>query len=79
MILADEGEAGKVMELAETIRQQVAQAEFSGHRITCSIGVAIWQGAKDTPGAFFKRVDTALYQAKNSGRNCVCLAEEEKE
>ncbi len=77
MIVADEGRSDKVLELAETIRQKVEQAEFSGHRITCSIGVAIWQGAKDTPDAFFKRVDKALYQAKTSGRNRVCLAADE--
>lgn len=43
--------------------------------ITISIGVAVWNG-EDSRDALLAAADIALYQAKNQGRNCICLAEE---
>ena len=41
--------------------------------LTASLGVALYgNGEKETPEDFVKRADRYLYQAKNSGRNCVC-------
>ncbi len=39
--------------------------------ITASFGVACYQGSIETTQDFIDRADQALYQAKNSGRNCV--------
>lgn len=39
--------------------------------ITASFGVASYQGSIETTQDFIDRADQALYQAKNSGRNCV--------
>ena len=39
-------------------------------KITCSFGVAQYR-ITDTYKSLFKRVDTALYQAKNTGKNKV--------
>ena len=39
------------------------------HKVTCSIGVASWKSS-DSKESLFDRADQALYQAKNSGRNC---------
>ena len=64
-----------IKQLAENIRQHVEATMLAGHKITCSIGIAFWQGEKDTADQLFKRVDRALYKAKNQGRNCVCMAE----
>ena len=64
-----------IRQLAENIRQHVEATMLAGHKITCSIGIAFWQGEKDTADQLFKRVDRALYKAKNQGRNCVCVAE----
>ncbi|MBQ1919481.1 MAG: GGDEF domain-containing protein [Selenomonas sp.] len=64
-----------IRQLAENIRQHVEATMLAGHKITCSIGIAFWQGEKDTADQLFKRVDRALYKAKNQGRNCVCMAE----
>jgi len=41
--------------------------------ISTSIGVAVYAGDKD-PGAWMKRADGALYEAKKSGRNAYRLA-----
>ena len=61
--------------LAERLRWQTAHTPLSGYTVTCSIGAAFWQGKKDTPGALFKRVDRALYMAKEAGRNQVRFAD----
>jgi two-component system cell cycle response regulator len=42
--------------------------------ITISIGVKIW-GENQTADELLVAADTALYQAKSQGRNCVCLAD----
>jgi diguanylate cyclase (GGDEF)-like protein len=62
-------------QLAEHIREDVGAAVLCEKQtVTCSIGVTGWQGeSQDTPAAVLKRVDNALYQAKNSGRNCVSV------
>ena len=39
--------------------------------VTASVGLAILEGAEDTPEALFKRADNALYAAKRDGRNRV--------
>jgi diguanylate cyclase (GGDEF)-like protein len=61
--------------IAESLRQLLAQAELlPGETITVSIGVATLR-AGQTPQAWIKRADQALYQAKRSGRNRVVVAE----
>ena len=42
-------------------------------RITCSAGVAAWQGTEDTSEKLLKRVDRALYRAKAGGRDQVSV------
>jgi len=39
------------------------------HSVTASIGITMFLGNVITPEELFKRVDSAMYQAKNSGRN----------
>lgn len=62
---------------AEQIRQQVGRCHFGyPHQIiamTVSIGVAQYQ-IGETLDQWLLSVDTALYQAKNKGRNCVYCA-----
>ena len=57
--------------LGETLRAAIEASSICPlQRITCSIGVAAWHG--DEPDeAVFKRMDEALYAAKQSGRNRV--------
>ncbi|PDT52604.1 MULTISPECIES: PleD family two-component system response regulator [Sinorhizobium] len=42
--------------------------------VTASLGIATLRPRDDTPEALLKRADTALYQAKNNGRNRVVAA-----
>lgn len=73
LVLADTGELEPLQELAERIRRQVEITPLAGYKITCSIGITLWQSGTDTTATLFKRVDSALYQAKDSGRNCVIV------
>lgn len=62
------------MQVAETIRAAVARIAIPGlPRFTVSIGVAR-HNAEESIDELFKRVDDALYRAKNNGRNKVLAA-----
>lgn len=67
------------IEALEEVRQSIAQYPFmirgqeegSPQRITLSIGMAQWRQGAETSEQVIKRADEALYQAKQSGRNCI--------
>jgi len=60
--------------VAENLRKAVAAHGFPGAgTVTISLGVAEHDGNED-PGAWFKRLDEALYEAKGTGRNRVVVA-----
>lgn len=66
------------IEVGERIRESIAHHPFiddgKEHRITVSIGIAGTQDQRITlPEALIAFADQALYQAKGSGRNRVCL------
>lgn len=57
---------------AERLRKDIAEHRFSEiGNLTCSFGVTEYQMDQDDVGSLFKRADTALYNAKNRGRNRV--------
>lgn len=61
--------------LAENIRAKVAQHRFTGvGSVTISLGVAEHIATESTE-IWFRRVDEALYRAKEGGRNRVCVDE----
>ncbi|WP_419393118.1 GGDEF domain-containing protein [Cytobacillus praedii] len=65
-------------ELAERIRKNVEDNPFtlnSGEEInlTISVGVACYQETTIDPTQLIEDADKALYQAKQSGRNRVCI------
>jgi len=61
---------------AEKIRQLVEITDFKFENtsmpITISMGVATLDMDSTDPQALIKRADDRLYEAKSSGRNCVC-------
>ncbi len=60
--------------VAQRIRAEVAAADFGGRSMTVSIGVAECPVHGDTPEALIESADTALYQAKDEGRDRVVTA-----
>jgi two-component system cell cycle response regulator len=61
---------------AEKIRQLVEATDFKFENtsmpLTISMGVATLDMDSTDPQALIKRADDRLYEAKSSGRNCVC-------
>lgn len=63
-----------VYESAERFRREVeAQSIEKVGSITVSIGIASWPEASEDISEVFILADKNLYEAKNSGRNCVRL------
>lgn len=64
--------------IAERVRQEVEATVITTPKgvikFTCSAGIAELQNIESF-NRLYERVDKALYQAKNQGRNCICLAE----
>ncbi|MQX35093.1 diguanylate cyclase domain-containing protein [Roseospira navarrensis] len=67
----------RARDMAERLRERVAALTFSGpmvgRGITASFGIALRQ-QRESIDSLIERADTALYEAKESGRNRVCLA-----
>lgn len=77
VLMSNTGRDGAML-LAERIRREVERMDFQmldqALRVTVSLGVASLKGSEDGQ-TLFKRADSALYQAKAKGRNCVRLAD----
>jgi diguanylate cyclase (GGDEF)-like protein len=64
--------------VAERIRRLVEETRpdfYSKAPLTISIGVAVTRAADESAGSLMQRADSALYEAKRTGRNRVCEAE----
>ncbi|MCB1908600.1 MAG: diguanylate cyclase [Rhodocyclaceae bacterium] len=69
--------ASGAMAVGERLRAAVAASEVDGLKVTISVGVAsVPQLDANSPGHLVELVDAALYQAKRSGRDRVCMAGE---
>lgn len=79
-IIAYDCEEKEAFNLAERIRQKIKQLDFSllgiSIPITASFGVAIVDKTTKTALDVYQHADEALYVAKKSGRNKVCLYSE---
>jgi len=78
IIITPEPQAGAEV-MAERIRQAVAEKTFMSKtgcdlRVTVSLGVASLPDNAGTATALLSRADEALYEAKQRGRNRVCVA-----
>ena len=61
--------------VANKLKDKVANSDFPDvGNVTASFGVALFNSDTDTADTFINRSDTALYQAKESGRNEVKVA-----
>ncbi len=62
--------------LAEKIKQTINQPFFlqnTPHHFSTSIGISIYPGATNQPSVIIQQADTAMYRAKESGRNGICF------
>ncbi|WP_087746809.1 MULTISPECIES: GGDEF domain-containing protein [unclassified Acidovorax] len=77
VLLPDTSPAG-AREVAEQLRLAVQNTPFCWQQstvpVTVSAGAATWSSGPFHANALIARADSALYQAKNSGRNRVCVA-----
>jgi len=69
ILVIEEVTAEEVIKIAEHLCQTVAQSIFEEvGELTCSFGVSLYRNG-DTLSQMINRVDRAMYEAKNSGRN----------
>ena len=73
VLLSGKG-AEAALQLAERIRERVAEEEFPAGRITISAGIAEFPQHGHTAEAVISSADEALYEAKRDGRNRVACA-----
>lgn len=62
--------------LGERIRDIINQSfmlQGSSHHFTTSIGISIFPDITDQPEAIIQQADTAMYRAKEHGRNSICF------
>jgi diguanylate cyclase (GGDEF)-like protein len=81
LAVLDHNDAAGAEVYAERLRQSVSESKIAlegGHEVsvTLSIGIAEWQPEVETPERLIARADEALYAAKASGRDCVCVYSE---
>jgi len=73
VIVSADSDLDGVRKMAEKIRADVEQYQFSNiDKITISIGLAEL-GSDDDSVLLLKRADEKLYEAKANGKNCVCF------
>lgn len=63
--------------VAERVRRVIESHPFPNRQVTISIGLASWRAGMDS-NTLIQEADEALYEAKRSGRNRVCLARQDK-
>lgn len=74
LVICPETDGEQARQLAERLRNAVRNHSFAtGRTETISIGVASHE-AGDDMNSLLRRADAALYQAKDKGRDSVCLA-----
>ena len=71
VILIPEANSDTVFQYINDVREKISQTNFSPvESLTVSIGIATMEKDEEFQN-WFKRADKRLYDAKNSGRNCV--------
>ena len=84
-IVLTDADVSEASQTAERLRMAVATQPFYWENdetctvvpieVTASIGVAVYQLHGVSREALLEHADSAMYQAKYTGRNCVCIAD----
>jgi diguanylate cyclase (GGDEF)-like protein len=61
--------------VAEKIQLTIRASSYFEHPITVSMGISALSGAELNTESLVKQADLALYEAKQKGRNCICVFE----
>ncbi len=82
--ITEEKSRRKALDVAEKIRVALGRAyvleeKNHAHHASASIGVTLFQNNRLSEGELLKRADVAMYEAKDYGRNRVCLYNEERQ
>lgn len=75
LLLLDHCDLESAAAKAEILRAKFESLNPEGISITASFGVAELNNRHKHFKEFLKDADTALYQAKDDGRNCICIAD----
>ncbi|MDD3463654.1 MAG: diguanylate cyclase [Sulfurospirillaceae bacterium] len=72
VIILDQTKAPEAFRIAENLRKVLENIDYGDiqRSVTCSFGIAEFE-TYDKRDTLVKKVDSALYEAKKSGRNCV--------
>jgi diguanylate cyclase (GGDEF)-like protein len=80
LILLPDTPLGGARRVAETLRREIGDRPVRWNEeevaVTASFGITAVTPGEVVPNAIIGRADSALYRAKESGRNCVRVAEE---
>lgn len=66
----------QALRIAERIRKQVAEETDPSVTVSCGVSEWTFDNEKISVESLFYRADMALYEAKNSGRNCIIVGEQ---
>ncbi|TDO84360.1 diguanylate cyclase (GGDEF)-like protein [Halanaerobium saccharolyticum] len=73
MLICPETELQEAEMLAERLNRAIDSYNCEhDNNLSCSFGVAEFKAGQNAKESLIKRVDQALYRAKDEGRNCVC-------
>ena len=82
-VLVSPGEEAEALTVADRILKELSSTFVisGGHtvRVSASIGVALFPGHASTVDDLLLRADTAMYHAKETGRNRVCMYSHDEE
>jgi diguanylate cyclase (GGDEF)-like protein len=76
-IILPETDLDGALNYAEKLRASVAAISGLKRPITISLGIALLNNDIDRPETLIQRADQALYEAKKTGRNRICIYTEE--
>jgi diguanylate cyclase (GGDEF)-like protein len=83
-IVLPETELAAAASIAERLRRAISNTEYQSEKgelmgkVTLSIGVSSFSPTRQTPLSVIETADSALYQAKTRGRNCIAVYEDAK-